>query len=98
MLHCCFNAIFSPSKQGNTLDILIDVQLGHATSDVYPALTPLLGAHPGGGEIPGLSLDVDAAIKVSKEVMNSRGSKWNKQRSGAAARPGFLFTHRGTSF
>jgi hypothetical protein len=65
------------------------VQLGHGMVDVYPALTPLLGPHPGGASIPGVTVEVDASIQTSKK------------RKKAASRPGFLFTHRGialTSF
>lgn len=59
------------------------VQLGHSMVDVYPALTPLLGPHPGGQSIPGVSIEVDAFIQTSKT---------GKRK---ASRPGFLFTHRG---
>ena len=54
-------------------------------SELYPALTPLTGAHPGGEAIAGVSLNVDAAVQTSKKGMRK------------AARTGFLFTHRGFS-
>ena len=60
------------------------VQLGHSLNAMYPALTPLIGSHPSGSPIPGVSLDVHAEVHTGK------------RRRRAAPRTGFLFTHRGT--
>ena len=52
----------------------------------YPALVPLVGEHPGGEYLPGVSLDCQVKIK-----------KVEKKKAKQAARMGFLFTHKGYS-
>lgn len=61
-------------------------QLGHKLHPPYPALTPLKGPHPGGGNsLPGVSLDVELTcpFPAKQSFQNQRG--------------GFLFTHQGYS-
>ena len=52
----------------------------------YPALVPLVGEHPGGEYLPGVSLDCQVKIK-----------KVEKKKAKQASRMGFLFTHKGYS-
>lgn len=61
-------------------------KLGHTIKPTYPALTPLLGPHPGGEKLPGISLDVVASVKGI-----------HSKKTVEAQRTGFLFTHRGYS-
>lgn len=57
--------------------------LGHALHPMYPALTPLTGAMPGGAILAGVSLPVRVRAKGAGVSRESEG--------------GFLFTHRGYS-
>ncbi|KAL6754148.1 HI0933-like protein-domain-containing protein [Haematococcus lacustris] len=60
---------------------------GHSLNEVYPALVPLTGSHPGGQQLAGLSLyDVAMAAQLPGASKPRR-----------AARTGMLFTHRGFS-
>ncbi|KAJ9534923.1 hypothetical protein QJQ45_029583 [Haematococcus lacustris] len=60
---------------------------GHSLNEVYPALVPLTGPHPGGQQLAGLSLyDVAMAAQLPGASKPRR-----------AARTGMLFTHRGFS-
>jgi predicted Rossmann fold flavoprotein len=60
--------------------------LGHVLNEPYPALVPLVGPHPGGESMPGVSAQVE--LKVAGET---------KKKAAQANRKGFLFTHRGFS-
>lgn len=61
---------------------------GHSVVEVYPALTPLYGRHPGEMQLSGMSLyDVSAMTKNKK----------NHKVIDKSIRSGFLFTHKGYS-
>lgn len=60
--------------------------LGLASTPVYPALTPLRGAHPGGAQLAGITL------QVAVDVVAPNGAVLARNR-----RSGFLFTHTGFS-
>lgn len=68
--------------------------MGHRTLDVlgipitptYPALTPLTGAHPGGGSLAGMTVQVSIHIREANGKMVATNH-----------RSGFLFTHNGFS-
>jgi hypothetical protein len=67
---------------------------GHTLHPVYPALTPLLGGHPGGQQLAGISV-YDAQLSVA-------GGKETRRATRAAAgrtsqRSALLLTHRGWS-
>jgi predicted Rossmann fold flavoprotein len=65
---------------------LVKGALGHSLQAVFPALVPLLGAHPGGGAaLAGVSIQTVA-------LRYGLGAK-----APTAHRGGFLFTHRGYS-
>lgn len=57
--------------------------LGHTIQPLYPALTPLTGAMPGGANLAGISLPVR---------LRAKGAGRSREATG-----GFLFTHRGYS-
>ncbi|EFN54344.1 hypothetical protein CHLNCDRAFT_9535, partial [Chlorella variabilis] len=60
-------------------------QHGHSLHEPYPALTPLLGAHPGQQQLTGISLyEAELAARRAKA-------------GGRAQRTAMLFTHRGYS-
>ncbi|EFJ44188.1 hypothetical protein VOLCADRAFT_106515 [Volvox carteri f. nagariensis] len=61
--------------------------LGHSLHEPYPALTPLTGAHPAGGQLAGVSM---YGIELSVQVPGVRRPKFSE-------RTAFLFTHRGYS-
>jgi len=61
--------------------------LGHSLQAPFPALVPLLGAHPGGG--PG------ALAGLSLQTVRVRAGEGAK--APTSPRGGFLFTHRGFS-
>ena len=68
--------------------------LGHVLKEPYPALVPLVGEHPGGERLPGLSVDV--SLECARPL-GSGESKKKKKKKAKASREGFLFTHRGFS-
>ncbi|CAG9465632.1 unnamed protein product [Pedinophyceae sp. YPF-701] len=73
--------------------------LGHTAVPPYPALTPLLGAHPGPEPLPGLTLP-DVRLSCTpprKDAGPGGGKKKKKPKAVEAARTGFLFTHKGYS-
>lgn len=73
---------------------------GHALHEPYAALTPLLGEHPGGQQLAGISLyDAElAAVPAAAPEGGSGGSKRKLGKKGARAqRTAVLFTHRGFS-
>lgn len=59
--------------------------LGHNITEPYPALTPLLGPHPGGEPLPGITLE--AEVRVGQKPAHAFEGK----------RSGFLLTHKGFS-
>jgi len=59
--------------------------LGELLTPTYPALTGLVGLHPGEENLAGLSLDVKVSVYESNRLLE------------ASNRSGFLFTHRGFS-
>ena len=61
-----------------------DLKVG--VNQPYPALVPLVGEHPGGEYLPGVSLDCQVKIKNVE-----------KKKAKQAPRMGFLFTHKGYS-
>jgi predicted flavoprotein YhiN len=62
-------------------------KLGHEIKETYPALTPLIGPHPSGSNLAGLSLyDVQMHVQLP-------GSK----KSPSSLRSDMLFTHKGFS-
>ena len=67
--------------------------LGHSMHGPYPALTPLLGTHPGLESLAGVS------HRVSVRFAHTPGpqKRGKKKKAPASFRPGFLFTHRGFS-
>lgn len=68
---------------------------GHHLHAPYAALTPLLGPHPGGAQLSGISL-YDA--ELAAEAAGGTGKSKSKRRGGARAqRNAMLFTHRGYS-
>ena len=66
--------------------------LGHSMHGPYPALTPLLGAHPGLENLAGVSHRV--SVRVAGAPKNRRGKK---AKGPSSFRPGFVFTHKGFS-
>ena len=74
-----------PSSGTDGIGYRLAQALGHDISEPYPALTPLLGAHPGGEPLPGITLE--AGVRVGGEP----GHAFQEKRSG------FLFTHKGFS-
>jgi len=62
-------------------------KLGHSSNSPFPALTPLLGHHPGTDPLPGVSLQ---SVQV-RAIDSNRGCELVSQRSG------MLFTHKGFS-
>lgn len=79
---------------GTGYDIL--ARLGHALRPPYPALTPLLGHHPGPEPLPGLSV-YTAQLEVVDDGGGGGGKKRRGPKSRAAKRTALLFTHRGFS-
>lgn len=71
-------------------------RLGHTLYAPYPALTPLLGQHPSGGQgqLPGISL-YDAQLTVVND--NQEKKSRNSQKGRRAHRSAVLLTHRGFS-
>lgn len=59
--------------------------LGHELTEPYAALTPVLGNHPGGESLPGITLE--AEVRVGQTPAHAFQGK----------RSGFLFTHKGFS-
>ncbi|KAI8475412.1 MAG: hypothetical protein J3K34DRAFT_517435 [Monoraphidium minutum] len=72
--------------------------LGHGLAPPYAALTPLLGTHPGGTPLAGLSLQ---SVRLSAHRRAAGGAAGGGGGKGAplavARRGGFLFTHKGYS-
>ncbi|MDI6401345.1 aminoacetone oxidase family FAD-binding enzyme [Balneolaceae bacterium ANBcel3] len=62
--------------------------LGHTVRPLYPALTPLIGPHPGDENLSGLSLPVTISANLA------HGKSKNKTKDSSK---GFLFTHKGYS-
>lgn len=60
--------------------------LGIPITPTYPALTPLTGAHPGGGSLAGMTVQVSIHIREANGKMLATNH-----------RSGFLFTHNGFS-
>lgn len=76
-------------------------RLGHSLIGPYPALTPLVGPHPGDAKLAGISLEVDLAVRLAAET-RKKGDARIRRRAGKTRaiesnRPGLLFTHRGYS-
>jgi predicted Rossmann fold flavoprotein len=74
--------------------------LGHSLHPTYPALTPLLGSHPGGGQLAGLSMyDVQLSVVAPSGSSGKKGGGKGKgkRRASQAQRTAMLFTHRGFS-
>lgn len=82
-------------------------QLGHTLHAPYPALTPLLGTHPGQAQLAGISL-YSAQVSVSSAATGAGGNGSGSPRQGSgrgakarqlqqAERSDLLFTHRGWS-
>jgi len=68
-------------------------KLGHTLGNgIYPALTPLVGAHPGGSNLAGVSM-----YSVKCSVKQPGKKKKKKKVAAEALRSGFLFTHKGYS-
>ncbi|KAL4530050.1 hypothetical protein Ndes2526A_g04785 [Nannochloris sp. 'desiccata'] len=79
-------------------------RLGHSLHVPYPALTPLLGNHPGGEKLPGLSVyNAELSIKqpkiasVGDNKSKSSGKAKNRSKTLTAERTALLLTHRGFS-
>jgi len=68
--------------------------LGHSMHGPYPALTPLLGAHPGLESLAGVSHRV--SVRFAPPPGHQKKGR-GKKKPPASFRPGFLFTHRGFS-
>ena len=66
--------------------------LEHNLAEPYPALVPLTGKHPGGEQLPGVSVNVSLECEPIPG-----GIKTGKKKKAKANREGFLFTHRGFS-
>lgn len=66
--------------------------LEHNLAEPYPALVPLTGKHPGGEQLPGVSVNVSLECEPIQG-----GIKAGKKKKAKANREGFLFTHRGFS-
>ncbi len=85
--------------------------LGHTLHPAYPALTPLMGPHPGREPLPGVSLDVDLEpVLVDADADRDATRTEPRDLKQATIRPvprdiypfrtrrsGFLFTHQGWS-
>jgi len=76
--------------------------LGHNLHAPYPALTPLLGTHPGGGTaLPGVSLS-NCQLLVqggghTTELLPSSKKKAPRKQASVSRRTAMLLTHRGFS-
>lgn len=74
---------------------------GHALHEPYAALTPLLGEHPGGQQLAGISLydaELAAMPAAAPDAAGGGGGKRRLSRKGTRAqRTAVLFTHRGFS-
>jgi len=69
-------------------------QIGHSINDTFPALTPLIGNHPGFGcQLAGISLNVHLTLVQQFFKENNKVKKKRME----SKRQGFLFTHRGYS-
>ena len=75
---------------------MLERQLGHRLHPPYAALTPLLGSHPGGQQLAGISLysaELSAAPAASDGGGSGGGKKKKKGGGGAKAqRSALLFT------
>ncbi len=70
---------------------------GHSLHTPYAALTPLLGTHPGGAQLSGISLH-EAELSAVPSSSGGAGSSGGSKKKGARAkaqRTAMLFTHRG---
>ena len=73
-------------------------QHGHSLHEPYPALTPLLGAHPGQQQLAGISLyEAELAAVPAAGGGGGGGGKRRAKAGGRAQRTAMLFTHRGYS-
>lgn len=71
---------------------------GHSLHEPYPALTPLLGIHPGGEQLAGISLySVELAAVAAADGGSSSGKKKKSRARSRVQRTAMLFTHRGFS-
>lgn len=70
---------------------------GHGLHTPYAALTPLLGTHPGGAQLSGISLYEAELAAVPSSSSGSSGGGSSKKKGGRAKaqRTAMLFTHRG---
>lgn len=83
----------------------VAAQLGHTLHPPYPALTPLIGRHPGGQQLAGVSLyGVSLTCVQPQQAQQPAGSgggggrrRRGQQRAVRAQRSGLLFTHKGYS-
>lgn len=75
---------------------------GHSLKEPYAALTPLMGEHPGGSQLAGISLydaELSAvpAVDAGGTAGSTTGKKKKKKAAQRAQRTAMLFTHRGYS-
>lgn len=88
-----------PKLGGTGVGYTVLQQLGHKVRPPYPALVPLLGRHPGGDQLPGISVQ-NASAKILKSGRDGKSSKSYKKlrsKSQTAERNALLLTHRGYS-
>ena len=74
---------------------VLEQQLGHSLHPPYAALTPLLGSHPGGQQLAGISLYSAelSALPAASDGGGGGGGKKKKGGGGAKAqRSAMLFT------
>lgn len=69
--------------------------LGHSLHLPYPALTPLLGGHPGGEVMPGISV-ANCELSVQPAAGGAQQKK-KKKKATTTRRTAMLLTHRGFS-
>ena len=71
---------------------------GHSLHPPYPALTPLLGSHPGGGQLAGISM-YDTQLSVASAPAGGGGAQRAKRGTAGrtSERTALLLTHRGWS-
>ncbi|KAL4458525.1 hypothetical protein ABPG75_013390 [Micractinium tetrahymenae] len=95
----------SYAKLGTTGDgFRVLRQHGHALHEPYAALTPLLGQHPGGQQLAGISLydaELAAVPAAAPDGFGGGGSRRSRRKLSKkgtrAQRTAMLFTHRGFS-
>jgi predicted Rossmann fold flavoprotein len=88
-----------PKLGGSGIGYTLLRRLGHRIIPPYPALVPLLGKHPGGEQLPGISVQ-NASAKIFNNARDGKylkGYKKTRSKGRTAERRALLLTHRGYS-